>query len=139
MTPAGLRTFAHITSHGYRLGCSVRHLTLVGVLYDFTTLEGILEAGALSWLPTRGPGLRAWKQISQGELVTARTSFNELQQWEKDVDKFREATTGLILLSQAMQNLSSGPQPKLDTFVARSRGLQWRRDRRNVCEAQDIS
>lgn len=64
LTPTGLGEFARMTSHGFRVGCSVRHLTLVGVLYDLEILEEVLRTGVLSWLPTDGSGLRASKQLS---------------------------------------------------------------------------
>jgi len=116
LTPTGLGEFARMTSQGRRLGCSVRHLTLVGVLYDLAILEGILETGALSWLPTRGPGLRASKQLSEEELVAARTCFSDLQQRKEDVDTIREAGTDISLSAQAMHSIASGPQPRLDTL-----------------------
>lgn len=116
ITPAGLETFTLMTSQGYRLGCSVRHLTLVGVLYDSSILEEILETGALGWLPTIGPSLGALKQLSEEEIDTVQTSFNDLQQRKKDLDEFRKTGTDIMLLSQAMQNLSSEPQCKLDTL-----------------------
>lgn len=117
ITPTGLEKFVRMTSQGYRLGCSLRHLTLVGVLYDLSILEDVLGTGTFGWLPTRGPGLRASKQLSEEEMVAARTCFSDLQQRKEDVDTICEAGTDISLLSQAMHNIASGPQPRLDTLL----------------------
>jgi len=116
ITPTGLDTFARMASQGCRLGRSVQHLTLVGVLYDLSILEGIVETGALSWLPTIGPGREASKQLSEEELVTARKYFDELLQRKEDFGEFHEAKKDLDLLSRAMRNISSEPHHKLDTL-----------------------
>lgn len=116
LTQAGLEAFAHMTSQGRRLGCLVRHLSLVGVLYDLSILEDVLETGTLSWLPTRGPGLRASKQLSEDEMATARACYNDLRQRKQELDIFRKAGTDVTLLSQAMHNIASGSRPKLDTL-----------------------
>jgi hypothetical protein len=105
-----------MTSQGQRLGCLVRDLTLTGVLHDLSILEGIQETGALSWLPTSCPSLGELKQLGKEEMNTARRCFSDLQKQKQDLDTFREAGTDIMLLSQAMRNLSSGAQGKLDTL-----------------------
>jgi hypothetical protein len=116
ITPEGLDTFARMTSQGYRLGYSVKHLTLVGVLYDLSILEGIIETGALSWLPMIGPGREALKQLSEEELITARKYFDEISRRKEDSEEFHEAGKDLDLLSRAMRNIASEPHHKLDTL-----------------------
>lgn len=116
LTQAGLEAFAHMTSQGKRLGCLVRHLTLTGVLYDLSILEDVQRTGTLSSLPTRGPRPEASKHLSEDKMVTARACFNDLRLRKQELDIFRKAETDVTLLSQAMHNIASGPQPKLDTL-----------------------
>ena len=113
LTQSGLQYFAHMTSHGQRLGCLVRHLTLTGVLYDLSTLEAILATG------TRIVGShrpRTKEECSEEEMITARRCFDGLRQCY-EVDKaFRNTGDDLALLCQSMRSIASEPQCELETL-----------------------
>jgi hypothetical protein len=116
LTPTGLKAFARMTSQGCRLGYSVQHLIIVGVLYDSSILEEALETDNLSWFSTKGPSRGGLKRLSEEDTTIARKCLNELHRRRKDVEAFRKAGQDLALLSQAMRDISNEPQHKLDTL-----------------------
>ena len=116
LTPTDLKHFALMTSQGCRVGCSVRHSTLVGVLYDSWILEEVLGTDPSKPLPKGGYFQQGSTPRPEAQIIEARKHLDELYQSSKDLETFRKAGNDLTLLFRILRNIASEPRHKLDTL-----------------------
>lgn len=126
LTRVGLEAFVRMTSQGGRLGCLVRHLTLVGVLYDTSTLDGIVNAGIKNEGSSRSPSMMCQQLADDGPssrlaarrkaLLDAQANHRELRRRKTEDVEFRDAGKDITLLTQAFRNFARHFPGGLDTL-----------------------
>lgn len=128
LTRVGLEAFVRMTSQGCRLGCLVRHLTLVGVFYDTSTLDGIVNASIKNEGSSRsppmtcqqlgddGPSSRSELVARRKALLDAQANHRELHRRKTEDVEFRDAGEDITLLTQAFRNIARHSPGGLDTL-----------------------
>lgn len=105
ITRSALQDFSHMTSQG-QLGCGIEKLTLVGIVYDLSILETIIETGEKYVDDPKRPQDKIPIECSEDELACFKDDLIALRRHKREYEALRGQESDIALLKDAFANLA---------------------------------